>query len=134
MNGEIKTRSGTTSHNSGHAATLRPNSPTANFVCPQDIMCNITRVVNLRKFLYSSNIVAYTGGNLMEIRIVEVQPQMVLGMRKKRKYEEIRIMIPKVCQFAVERGFQIQGPPIFVLQLLINMKENINYCHLDGSI
>jgi len=49
----------------------------------------------------------------MEIRIVEVQPQMVLGMRKKGKYEEIGMMIPKVCQFAEESGVQIQGPPIF---------------------
>ena len=39
---------------------------------------------------------------------------MVLGMCKCGKYEEIGTMIPKVCQFAVEKGIQIQGPPIFV--------------------
>lgn len=50
----------------------------------------------------------------MEIRVVEVQPQMVLGMRKNGKYEEIGMMISKVCQFAVERGVQIPGRPIFV--------------------
>jgi|LGVF01.1.fsa_nt_gb effector-binding domain-containing protein len=50
----------------------------------------------------------------LEIGIVEVQPQMVLGMRKKGKYEEIRTMLPEVWQFAVERGIQIEGPPIFV--------------------
>ena len=50
----------------------------------------------------------------MEIGIVEVQPQMVLGMRKKGKYEEIRMMLPEVWQFAVEGGIQIEGPPIFV--------------------
>ena len=50
----------------------------------------------------------------MEIGIVEVRPQMVLGMRKKGKYEEIRMMLPEVWQFAVEGGIQIEGPPIFV--------------------
>ena len=50
----------------------------------------------------------------LEIGIVEVQPQMVLGMRKKGKYEEIRMMLPEVWQFAVEGGIQIEGPPIFV--------------------
>ena len=50
----------------------------------------------------------------LEIGIVEVQPQMVLGMRKKGKYKEIRMMLPEVWQFAVGRGIQIEGPPIFV--------------------
>nr|QNO48969.1 hypothetical protein OEPDFBKK_00045 [Methanosarcinales archaeon ANME-2c ERB4] len=50
----------------------------------------------------------------LEIGIVKVQPQMVLGMRKKGKYEEIRMMLPEVWQFAVESGIQIEGPPIFV--------------------
>ena len=50
----------------------------------------------------------------MEIGIIEVRPQMVLGMRKKGKYEEIRMMLPEVWQFAVEGGIQIEGPPIFV--------------------
>ena len=50
----------------------------------------------------------------MDIRIVEVQPQMVIGMRKNGKYEEIRMMLPEVWQFAVEGGIQIEGPPIFV--------------------
>ena len=49
----------------------------------------------------------------LEIGIVEVQPQMVLGMRKKGKYEEIRMMLPEVWQFAVERGIRIEGLPIF---------------------
>jgi len=39
---------------------------------------------------------------------------MVLGTRKRGKYEEIGPMIPKVCQFAMEKGIQIQRPPIFV--------------------
>ncbi|MHC1575500.1 MAG: GyrI-like domain-containing protein [Candidatus Methanogasteraceae archaeon] len=50
----------------------------------------------------------------MEIGIVEVQPQMVHGMRKKGKYAEIRTILSEVWQFAVERRIQIEGPSIFV--------------------
>jgi AraC family transcriptional regulator len=48
------------------------------------------------------------------IDVVEVGPQVVVGMRKRGKYGDIAAMIPKVCQFAVEKGVQIQGPPVFV--------------------
>lgn len=51
---------------------------------------------------------------MSEISIVEVKPQMVLGMRKKGKYEIIAQLIPQVCQYAVQKGVQIQGPPVFV--------------------
>ena len=49
-----------------------------------------------------------------EVIVVEVKPQMVLGMRKRGKYEEIGAMLAKVYQFAVPKGIQIQGPPILV--------------------
>ena len=49
-----------------------------------------------------------------EITVVEVKPQLVLGMRKRGKYETIAAMIPQVCQFAVAKGIQILGPPMFV--------------------
>lgn len=42
-----------------------------------------------------------------EITVVEVKPQLVLGMRKHGKYEEIATMIPKVCQFAAEKGIEM---------------------------
>jgi effector-binding domain-containing protein len=51
---------------------------------------------------------------MSEISIVEVKPQMVLGMRKKGKYEIIAQLIPQVCQYAVQKGVQIQGPPVFL--------------------
>jgi AraC family transcriptional regulator len=50
----------------------------------------------------------------MEITIAEVEPHLVLVIRKRGRYEEIATMIPKVCQFADEKGIQILGPPIFV--------------------
>ena len=49
-----------------------------------------------------------------EITVVEVKPQRVLGMRKRGKYEMIATMLPHLSEFAVGRGMQIQGPPIFV--------------------
>lgn len=51
---------------------------------------------------------------MSEISVVEVKPQIVVGMRKRGKYELIAQMIPKVCQYVVEKGAQIQGPPIFL--------------------
>lgn len=49
-----------------------------------------------------------------EINIVDIQPQTVMGMRKRGKYEIIAQMIPQVCQYVIEKGVQIIGPPVFV--------------------
>jgi AraC family transcriptional regulator len=49
-----------------------------------------------------------------EITIVEIKPQRVLGMRKRGKYEMIATMLPHLCEFAIEKGMQIQGMPIFI--------------------
>jgi len=49
-----------------------------------------------------------------EVTVVEVGPQMVLGMRSRGEYEKIGTMIPKVCQFAAEKGIKIQEPPVYI--------------------
>lgn len=49
-----------------------------------------------------------------EVTVVEVEPQMVLGMRKHGKYQEISTMIPEIFEFAVEKGIEIIDTPIFV--------------------
>ncbi|PVX26448.1 MAG: transcriptional regulator [Candidatus Bathyarchaeum sp.] len=49
-----------------------------------------------------------------EISIVNVAPQLVLGMRRKGSYKNIGIMIPEVCQFAAQNGIQMIGPPMFI--------------------
>ena len=49
-----------------------------------------------------------------EVTVVEVKPQLVLGMRKRGKYEEIAIMLPQIVQHIIEKGVQIAGPPVFV--------------------
>jgi len=51
---------------------------------------------------------------MSEVTVVQVEPQMVLGTRKRGKYDQIPGMIGMVCQFAVEKGMQFQGPPVFV--------------------
>jgi len=49
-----------------------------------------------------------------EVQIVDVEPLMVLGMRKKGRYEEIPKMIGKMCEFAVEKKVDLKGAPVFV--------------------
>jgi len=49
-----------------------------------------------------------------EITIVNMEPQLVIGMRKTGPYKNIGIMIPQICQYAVQNGIQLIGPPICV--------------------
>jgi AraC family transcriptional regulator len=49
-----------------------------------------------------------------EISIVNVKPQLVLGMRKRGPYRNIGIMIPQLCQFAAQNGIQMIGPPMYI--------------------
>ena len=49
-----------------------------------------------------------------EISIINVTPQLVLGMRKRGPYKNIGIMIPQLCQFAAQNGVQMIGPPLFI--------------------
>ena len=49
-----------------------------------------------------------------EISIVNVKPQLVLGMRKRGPYQIIGIMILEICDFAAENGIQMIGPPRYI--------------------
>jgi AraC family transcriptional regulator len=49
-----------------------------------------------------------------EISIVNVKPQLVLGMRKRGPYQIIGIMILEICEFATENGIQMIGPPMYI--------------------
>ena len=49
-----------------------------------------------------------------EISIVNVKPQLVLGMRKRGPYQIIGIMILEICDFAAENGIQLIGPPRYI--------------------
>jgi len=65
------------------------------------------------------------------IDVVEVRPQVVVGMRKRGKYGDMVTMIPKVCQFAMEKGVQIQGPPVFVCHEM--SQEEVMKADKEGS-
>lgn len=49
-----------------------------------------------------------------EIEAVDVEPQLVLGMRKRGKYRDIGEMIPAICSFAEGRRIGLVGAPIFI--------------------
>ena len=51
---------------------------------------------------------------MSEVSISNVESQLVLGMRKRGTYAEIRPMIAKIHKYIESRGAQIAGPPIFV--------------------
>lgn len=49
-----------------------------------------------------------------EIAVVDVEPQLVLGLRKTGGYEEIAIMIKRLCELAAGKNIEMIGPPLFV--------------------
>ena len=51
---------------------------------------------------------------MSEVTVKEVEPQLVVGMRKRGTYAEIGPMIATVCQFAAGSGAGIVGRPTFV--------------------
>jgi len=51
---------------------------------------------------------------IAEVTIVNVQPQTVIGVRKRGRYEEIATMLVGLYMFAMGRGIEIAGPPVFV--------------------
>ncbi len=51
---------------------------------------------------------------MLDIEIVDVQPQKVMGMTRKGSYKIIAQMIPELFQYLVPKGAQIAGPPMFL--------------------
>ncbi len=51
---------------------------------------------------------------MTEVTIVDVQPQTVIGVRKRGRYEEIATMLVGLYMFSMGRGIEIVGPPVFV--------------------
>jgi AraC family transcriptional regulator len=49
-----------------------------------------------------------------EVEVVEVSPQVVLGLRRRGPYPHIATMLGEVAEFAVAKGIRIAGPPVFV--------------------
>ena len=51
---------------------------------------------------------------MSEVTVVELSPQLVLGMRRKGAYREIAVMLPRVFEFAFSKNVQIAGYPVFL--------------------
>ncbi len=49
-----------------------------------------------------------------EVTVVELSPQVVLGIRKKGSYQEIPLMFPRIFDFALNKNIQIAGYPVFI--------------------
>lgn len=51
---------------------------------------------------------------MSEVSISNVESQLVMGMRKRGTYAEIRPMIAKIHKYIESSGAKIAGPPMFV--------------------
>jgi len=49
-----------------------------------------------------------------EITVVDVEPLLVAGIRKRGYYREIAELLPKIYGYAAKKGAKFTGPPIFV--------------------
>ncbi|MFC1640566.1 GyrI-like domain-containing protein [Patescibacteria group bacterium] len=49
-----------------------------------------------------------------EVSIVEVPSQKVIGLRQKGSYKDMAQMIPKLMQYASEKGVSPAGPPAYI--------------------
>jgi AraC family transcriptional regulator len=49
-----------------------------------------------------------------EISVINVEPQLVLGMRKRGPYQSILVMSSQLCKFAEQNGIQTVGHPMFI--------------------
>ena len=49
-----------------------------------------------------------------KVTVVDLEPQIVLGMRKKGGYEEIGTIIQSIFEFAASKNIELAGRPIFI--------------------
>lgn len=51
---------------------------------------------------------------MSEVTVVELDPQLVLGMGRKGAYREIVVMLPRIFEFAFNKNIPIAGYPVFL--------------------
>lgn len=51
---------------------------------------------------------------MSEVGVTQVEPELVIGMRKRGTYAQIGPMVAKVYKYAAASGAQIQGRPTFI--------------------
>ena len=49
-----------------------------------------------------------------EVKVVDVKPQLVAGIRKRGYYREIAELLPKLYEYATEKDAKFTSPPIFI--------------------
>jgi len=49
-----------------------------------------------------------------KIEIINLEPQIVIGIRKKGYYREIAEMLPKLYEYASRKGAEFSGMPAFI--------------------
>lgn len=69
---------------------------------------------------------------MQEITIIEVQPQAVIGLRRRGRYQQlIPTLLMEIVRFAMERGIPIAGPPVFLCRELT--PEDVMRAGEDGT-
>jgi len=49
-----------------------------------------------------------------EISIVDINPQLVIGVKKTGQYRLIAELLPKLYEYASSKGAEFSGPPVFL--------------------
>lgn len=49
-----------------------------------------------------------------DITVVDVEPELVAGIKKTGHYKLIAELLPKIYEYAASKGAQFTGPPVFV--------------------
>lgn len=49
-----------------------------------------------------------------DITVVDVKPELVIGIKKTGHYKLIAELLPKIYEYAASKGAQFTGPPVFV--------------------
>ncbi len=63
-----------------------------------------------------------------EVTVVELKPQVVLGTRRRGKYELIGKMIGEICQYAVDNNILIQDTPTFICHEMTPLRSPRKNC------
>jgi AraC family transcriptional regulator len=64
-----------------------------------------------------------------EVSIINIEPQLVVGMRKRGTYAQIRPMIAKVYKYIEAHDTQVAGPPMFVCHETPKEAVKVNLQH-----
>jgi len=51
---------------------------------------------------------------MIEITVVDEEPQLVAGMRRRGHYKEIAVMLPALFQYVLSCRCRISGPPLYL--------------------